>query len=139
MSLVLDCSAALAWFFEDEQTPAVKALLERVVASGAEVPSLWRLEIANGLQTAVRRNRITPQYRDATLADLGALSITVDIETDRFAWSTTLVLADRFRLTIYDAAYLELAQRRTLPLASLDQPLRNAASAISVPLVGMID
>ncbi len=136
MSLVLDCSAALAWFFEDEQTPAAKDLLERVVMIGAVVPSLWRLEIANGLQTAVRRSRITPQYRDATLADLGSLSITVDVETDRFAWSTTLALADRFRLTTYDAAYLELAQRRHLPLASLDQPLRNAASAISVSLVG---
>lgn len=136
MSLVLGCSAALAWFFEDEQTSAARDLLERVVTGGAVVPSLWRLEIANGLQTAVRRNRITPQYRDATLADLGALSIAVDVETDRFTWSTTLDLADRFRLTTYDAAYLELAKRLQLPLASLDQPLCHAATALGVSLVG---
>lgn len=135
MSLVLDCSAALAWFFEDEQTDAIKDLLQRVAGGGAVVPSLWRLEVANGLQTAVCRGRITTVHRDAPPADLGVLSIVVDAETDRYAWSTTLELADRFRLTAY-AAYLELASRRRLPLASLDQPLRTAANALSVLLIG---
>ena len=62
-------------------------------------------------------------FRDAALADLGALDIAVDRETDARAWSATLALADRFRLTLYDAAYLELAARLGLPLGSLDRDL----------------
>lgn len=119
MSIVLDCSATLAWFLEDEQTAATGELLQRVAGSSAVVPSLWRLEIANGLRTALRRGRITAEYRDAALADPGALDRTVDAETDRHAWSATVRLANGFRLATYDAAYLELAQRRNLPLGGV--------------------
>jgi hypothetical protein len=69
-------------------------------------------------------------------AQLARLPITVDPDTDQYAWTTTLQLADRFGLTPYDAAYLELAQRRTLPLATLDEPLRAAAPAVGVQLLG---
>jgi len=65
------------------------------------------------------------------------LPITVDPDTDRYAWTTTLQLADRFVLTPYDAAYVELAQRLVLPLATLDDPLRAAATALGVALLGM--
>lgn len=136
MSLVLDSSVTLAWLYSDEQTPAVQGVFERVVSSRAWVPSLWHLEIANSLQTAVRRGRIDAAFRDASLGDLALLNISVDPDTDRLAWSDTLALADRFQLTLYDAAYLELAQRLTLPLASLDEALRRAASSLGLALLG---
>ena len=136
MSLVLDPSLALSWYFEDERTPAADALLDRVADQGATVPGLWRLEIVNGLRTAIRRKRIDMVFRDRAIAQLARLPITVDPDTDHYAWTTTLQLADRFGLTPYDAAYLELAQRRTLPLATLDESLRAAAPAVGVQLLG---
>ncbi|HEY6334756.1 MAG TPA: type II toxin-antitoxin system VapC family toxin [Alphaproteobacteria bacterium] len=87
-------------------------------------------------QVAVRRGRITVAYRDASPADLRALAIAIDPGTNRQAWSGTLRLCDRFALTPYDAAYLELALRRQLPLATLDGELVRAAQAENVPLVG---
>ena len=136
MTVVIDSSFTLTWFFEDERTDATLALLDRVQQSGAVVPSLWRLEVANALQMGIRRGRIDAAYRDASLLDLSALDITVDADGADFAWSTTLRLADRFRLTLYDAAYLELAQRLGLPLATLDQALRVAAAGVDVALLG---
>jgi len=126
----------LPWYFEDERTVAGDALLDRVTEAGAIVPSLWRYEIANGLQTAVRRRRIDPAYREASLADLRLLPITVDRTGDDLVWTATLGLANRFRLTIYDAAYLELAHRRGLPLATGDRPLRAAARGLAIELLG---
>ncbi|HET6195084.1 MAG TPA: type II toxin-antitoxin system VapC family toxin, partial [Acetobacteraceae bacterium] len=70
------------------------------------------------------------------LADLRKYDIAVDTETDSFAWTSTLQLADRFGLTVYDASYLELAQRMHLPLATLDRRLQSAAAAAGVELVG---
>lgn len=136
MSLVIDSSMTLAWYFEDEKTSASLAVLNRVVEEGAVVPALWHLEVLNGLQVAVRRGRITAAYRDASLADLGALVIAIDPGTNEHAWSATLRLCERFGLTAYDAAYLELAQRRQLSLATLDGELIRAAQAENVALVG---
>jgi predicted nucleic acid-binding protein len=136
VSLVLDPSLALSWYFEDWRTFAANARLDQVADQGAIVPGLWRLEIANGLRTAIRRKRIDTAFRDRAIAQLACLPITVDPDTDRYAWTTILQLADRFGLTPYDAAYLELAQRRTLPLATLDGPLRAAAPALGVALSG---
>ena len=138
MTVVIDSSLALTWFFEDERTDATLALLDRVQQSGAVVPTLWRLEVANALQMGIRRGRIDAAYRDASLLDLSALDITVDADGNDFAWSTTLRLADRFRLTLYDAAYLGLAQRLSLPLAALDKELRAAAGTLGIPLLGMV-
>ncbi len=76
---------------------------------------------------AVRRGRIEAAFVDGALADLALLDITTDPLTDGQAWRETLTLAATFGLTLYDAAYLELAQRRTLPLATLDRQLRDAA------------
>ena len=136
MSIVIDASLTLSWYFEDERTPAIDAVLDQVVAEGAVAPSLWRLEVANGLQMAIRRKRIDAAFRDRAMQHLGALPITVDSETDTYAWTATLRLADRFGLTLYDAAYLELAQRRNAPLASLDKELRRAAHALGIDLLG---
>lgn len=135
MSLVIDSSMTLAWYFEDEKTAASIAVLNRVAEEGAVVPALWHLEVLNGLQVAVRRGRITAAYRDASLDDLRALAIAVDPQTNRQAWAATLRLCERFGLTAYDAAYLELALRRRLPLATLDGELMHAAQAENVSLV----
>lgn len=136
MSLVLDSSAALAWVYADETTGPIRQVFEQLTLEGAWVPGLWRLEVANILEMGVRRGRHDAAFRDATLADLDLLPIRVDPDTDRQAWGATLRLAGRHRLTVYDAAYLELALRRGLPLATLDADLRAAASAENVILVG---
>jgi predicted nucleic acid-binding protein len=136
VSLVLDTSMSLAWCFLDERPESAVAVLNQVTDTGALVPALWHLEIANALQAAVRRGRISTAFRDETLSDLAALPITVDNETDRHAWRGTLGLAERFDLTLYDAAYLELAHRTRLPLASLDVPLWKAAEAVGVRVIG---
>jgi predicted nucleic acid-binding protein len=135
VNLVLDSSVTLAWLFSDELTPATHQVLDRVAADGAWVPSLWRLEVANSLQIGVRRGRITADFRDTALTDLALLNIMADPDTDIFAWSTTLRLADRWGLTLYDAAYLELARRLDLPLATLDRELRVAADNLGVKLL----
>jgi predicted nucleic acid-binding protein len=137
VSLILDSSAALAWIYADEITPAIRQVFDLLRENGAWVPSLWRLEVANILEMGVRRARHDVAFRDATLADLALLPINLDPETDRQAWGATLRLAERHRLSLYDAAYLELAQRRRLPLATLDNDLRAAASKESVPLLGI--
>jgi predicted nucleic acid-binding protein len=136
LSLVLDPSLALSWYFEDERSAQADTLLDQVVDQGAVVPSLWRLEVANGFQTAILRKRIDAAFRDAALAELAMMEITVDSDTDANAWTTTVRLSDRFKLTAYDAAYLELAQRRRLPLASLDQPLCRAAISLGLTVLG---
>jgi len=137
VSLVLDASLALAWYFQDEATAATDTILDRVAETGAIVPALWRLELANGLQAAVRRGRINVSYRDDALADLTQMQIETDLETDMHAWSATLRLAEKHDLTLYDAAYLELAQRRRLPLATLDRKLRRAADKLHVATLGV--
>jgi predicted nucleic acid-binding protein len=139
MSLILDSSATLAWIYSDETTDAIRAVFDQVADFGAVVPALWRLEVANSLTVAVRRSRIDVEFRRAALADLALLDITTYQHTDRHAWAETSRLADRFRLTLYDAAYLELAQRRQLPLATLDQGLRAAAQAVGTKALGSHD
>jgi len=134
---VLDSAVTLAWVYAAETTGAISDVLARVVDSGAWVPALWRLEVANVLEMGVRKGRTDAAFRDAALADLALLPISVDPETDRHAWGATAKLAARYRLTLYDAAYLELARRRSLPLATLDQDLRAAATAEDIVLLGV--
>ncbi len=135
MSFVLDNSIALAWCFEDEQTPAIMALLDRVTETGAFAPLLWPLEALNGLLSAERRRRLDRDRRTRLASFLRALPVTLDPSTADRAWDTTNNLAERHGLTIYDAAYLELAQRRRLPLASLDKAVRAAAAALRIEIV----
>ncbi len=136
MSVVLDSSATLAWVYSDEVTDDIRRLFANVAEHGAWVPGIWRLEVANLLEMGVRRGRHGSTFVGSTLADLGQLPINVDPETDRQAWSSSLPLAQRYRLTMYGAAYLELALRRGLPLATLDQELRRASQAEGVVLLG---
>ncbi|HEX4199582.1 MAG TPA: type II toxin-antitoxin system VapC family toxin [Caulobacteraceae bacterium] len=135
MSVVLDGSVTLAWVYGDETTEAVSRVFD-AIGDGAWVPGLWRLEVANVLEMGVRRGRHDAGFRDSTLADLALLPIQIDGETDLHAWGATARLASRHRLTLYDAAYLELARRREIPLATLDKELRAAAADEGVPLLG---
>jgi predicted nucleic acid-binding protein len=137
MSLVLDCSLTMAWLYAEETIAAVRKVFELVEDGGAWVPSLWRLEVANVLELGVRRGRSDSVFRDAALDDLAEFPIAIDAETDHRAWTATLSVAIDRKLTVYDAAYLELAKRRRLPLATLDNDLRRAAAAEGVHLLGM--
>jgi predicted nucleic acid-binding protein len=136
VTLVLDGSATLAWLYPDERTGAILAVFEAVIHKGAYVPDLWRSEVANSLTIGVRRGRISLEERDASLTDLSDLTIQTDNETGKYIWTDTLALADRHRLTVYDATYLELAQRLSLPLATLDNDLRRAAEKEGILLLG---
>lgn len=139
MSLVIDSSATLAWVYSDEVTDSISEVFKRVTESGAWVPGLWRLEVANVLEMSARRGRHDAKFRDATLADLTLLPISVDPDTDRQAWGYTTRLATKHQMTLYDAAYLELSLRRKLPLATLDAELRRAAKAERVVLLGLAE
>jgi predicted nucleic acid-binding protein len=136
MSIVLDASATLASIFPDENTPLIEAIFDRVADEGALVPSLWRVEVANILAQGVRRGRVGLARRNEALANLASLPIFDDAETGLHVWGSTLGLADTHRLTLYDATYLELALRLSMPLATLDDDLRNAAQREGVPLLG---
>ncbi len=127
---MLDCSATLPWIFGSEATPATELLLDKV-ASGAKVwvPSLWHLELGNVLLGAQRKGRINKAGIEKFLGTLAMFDIEVDHETAGLAWSKTFSLGETFGLTIYDAAYLELALRKGLPLASLDEKLVEAMKA----------
>jgi predicted nucleic acid-binding protein len=137
LSLVLDSSATLAWIFGGETTPALARVFDEIAERGAVVPSLWRLEIANCLTVGRRRGRIDEEFRRAALSDLSLLDIVVDAHTDANAWGDTQELAERFGLTLYDAAYIELASRRALPLATLDAEMRAAGRSLGLRLLGM--
>lgn len=137
MSLVLDASATLAWLYPEEITDAIRAVFDQVEDEGAWVPGLWPIEVTNSLCVSLRKGRITPQRRHESLIDLKQLLISYDDQTGDHAWGRTLELADRHQLTVYDATYLELALRLSLPLATLDDDLRRAAQREGVPLLGI--
>lgn len=127
--MVIDASLALAWCFRDEATPATFALLDAVERDGAVVPALWRLETANILLVAQRRARLTADEVAERLTLLSDLPIHVEPAPDGATLRRTITLAADAKLTVYDACYLELAERLALPLASLDRALRAAAVA----------
>ena len=136
MNLVLDSSMCLAWCFEDERTPAVLGIIDQVIEAGAIVPRLWRYEIGNGLLMAQRRQCLDADRRRDLLLALEDLRIIEDQEPQGDPWKATIGLADLYSLTVYDASYLELAQRRRLPVATLDMALQRAARAAGVDVLG---
>ena len=133
--LVLDASVALGWCFKNEATEAGDRVLGRLAAEEAYVPAIWHLEIANVLALSERRRRITPARSAEFIALLETLAIVVDEETAPRAFGRVLDLAREERLTAYDAAYLELAMRLGLPLASKDGDLCNAAERVGVSVL----
>jgi predicted nucleic acid-binding protein len=133
--LVIDASSVLSWGFEDEGGPVTDALIDKVAAEGAVVPGSWSLEIANGLVMGERRRRIKPAESVAFVAMIEALPIVADRATTARALHETMSLAREHRLTAYDAAYLELAKRLGLPLATNDRSLGAAAQRAGVALL----
>ena len=131
---VLDCSATKAWCPADEATPKSNALLREVGQHGAVVPTLWYWEVANVLTLAVRRGRITVGDYSALQAMLEALQIQHDPAANHRAWTMAAQLAPQHDLSVYDAAYLDLALLRSLPLATTHKALTKAARTAGVAL-----
>ena len=128
VGFVVDASVGFAWVHQDQATAETDHLLNEIAAGAAvSVPALWFLEMANILLAAQRRQRLTTPQRKAALEKLSALHFLVDEEGSRHAFGKTSGLAEKYGLTIYDATYLELALRRSLPLASRDEALNKAA------------
>jgi predicted nucleic acid-binding protein len=133
--LVLDASVALSWCFRNEATAATDRVLDRLADETASVPAIWHLEIANVLALSERRGRITPARSSEFLSLLETLAIEVDEETPSRALGRVLDLARAEQLTAYDAAYLELAMRLGIPLASKDTDLCDAAERLGVTVL----
>lgn len=133
---IVDASAALAWCFDDEAGNWTDELLERL-RQGDEivVPAHWPTEVLNGLLVASRRKRIKPNQPLLFWDELARLPIETEPPLTNTQAKTVLALSEKHGLTVYDAAYLELAQRRRLPLGSLDVDLRKAAQAEAVLLL----
>ena len=132
-AIVIDNSVYLAWCLGDEDNPTAARAMQRVIEEGGVAPRIWWYGLRNALLMNERRGRISPQQVMDTLADSLALGIAIDDEHDG---SLLLDLARRHALTIYDAAYLEVAVRRSLPLATLDRRLRTAAEASGITTPG---
>jgi predicted nucleic acid-binding protein len=133
-ALVLDASTAISWCFEETQTPYAVSVLD-VVSKGAEVhvPHIWPLEVTNALVKAMRRQHITREELFDYARQIASLRVQVDFDqAAERAFNDVLALAERYQLTTYDAAYLELAQRRGLPLATNDTNLAQAAGDTKV-------
>jgi predicted nucleic acid-binding protein len=127
---VLDCSVTISWLMPDEASGL--NLLNKITESRAIVPSLWSLEVGNVLLIAERKKRITSEQRQKAIHTLTELPIIIDEMTSEHAWLETMELAERYDLTLYDASYLELSLRRSLPLATFDNSLKRAANLAGV-------
>ena len=134
MPFILDNSVVCGWFLENQATPYSDAIIERLRDDRAAVPALWELEFTNVLRTACLRQRMTAQAAQRVIAQI--VSLPIDVDRQPVAASEILGLALRFGLSSYDAAYLELALRLQLPVATGDGPLRAAALASGVGLAG---
>lgn len=134
-AFVVDASIAIAWVHPAQSTARSVALLE-AVRDGARVkaPALWSLETANALLVLTRRGKLTQAERRTALAALSGLAVELDHETASLAYDKVSDLALKHGLSVYDAAYLELAARSELPLASADIAMRRAAKRCRVEL-----
>ena len=132
-AFVADASVAVGWVHPAQSTPETDAMLE-AIADGAilEVPALWPLEVANALTVLVRRRKLIEDERQTALGWLRALPLRVDHEMSSLAFSRLSELATTHHLSVYDAAYLELAQRRKLVLGCNGGPLRKASTLCDV-------
>lgn len=136
-SFVVDTSISAAWFLPDEATPASEAALQATATHEVWVPAIWLLEVGNLLLSANRRKRITPEKRRELAVAATALRMRVDREP--VAIAALDELAALHTLGAYDAAYLELALRRNLPLATQDKALVAAMARAGVPAAELLD
>ena len=132
-ALVLDCSVALAWYLEGEATDFTDGLLHAIPKLEIWVPALWMLEFSNALFAAERRRRISASGRAQIVGQASLHSLNVD--PHNLSLRQADELAGQHNLTPYDAVYFELAQRRKLPLATLDAALVKAVRAAKLPLI----
>lgn len=133
ISLVTDASATLAWIFPSQATAGTNALFTQLQAGDqAVVPAHWPCEVANALVVGMRRKLTPRQQLDRLIPDLMAMDIEVEVSFPGRVFGPTLGLAEKHRLSVYDAAYLELAIRRGLPLATLDNALRTDAEGVAL-------
>ena len=135
-TLILDCSMTMAWCFADESTPETVGIQDRLASEAAVVPAHWCLEVVNVLTIAEQRKRISPDDASQFVQMLSILDIQVDEEASRCAFDHILPLSRSHGLTSYAAAYLDLVLRRRLPLASLDDALRQAVTSLGMQVLG---
>lgn len=135
MAFVLDSSVALAWVLPDESNPTLDRLCDRLTDDIALVPPVWPLEIGNVLLIAVKRGRLTVKDRIRLVRELRALPVEIDGTFTERSLEETLALAQKYDLTTYDASYIELALRRDVSLATLDNRLRKACLSAKISLL----
>lgn len=135
-NLIIDCSITMAWCFGDEATGKTAQVQDRLAAEAAIVPIHWSLEVANVLAMAEKRQRISVADSTLFVRLLSILDIQVDNESGIRTFDHVLPLCRTHGLTSYDAVYLDLALRWQLPLASLDDDLRRAASSLGLEVLG---
>lgn len=135
MPFVLDSSVALAWVLPDEANPTLDGLCDRLADDIALVPPVWPLEVGNVLLVAVKRGRLTLKDRIRLVKELRALPVEIDATSTERSLEETLALAQKYDLTTYDASYIELAQRREVPLATLDNKLRKACLSAKIAVL----
>jgi predicted nucleic acid-binding protein len=130
---VLDASTALSWCFRDEKSEQNSNAFDRIAfAERVFVTSFWWYEVMNAFLYAERRNRITAAITSEFLGELGSIQVVVDVPPSEMIIGVTQKFCRKHALTAYDAAYLELAMREQVPLATLDRDLRKAAQAENV-------
>lgn len=136
MTFVVDASVALAWCFADEQSERADGWLSLLATAHALAPAIWPLEVAHGLRSAERRGRLGPGELSEAAALLLSLPVRVEAVSTVDALGDVADLARRLDLSVYDAAYVALANRRGLPLATFDARLREAGARAGVELLG---
>lgn len=134
---VVDTSLTLSWCFSDEATAYSRGILAALQTTYAVVPALWPFEVANALAVADRRQRITQEGIVEFLETLQRLPIQIERREALWLWQAVLPLARKHRLSAYDAAYLELAKREKMQLATLDHDLQQAGRALGIPLLDL--
>ncbi|MDA0835601.1 MAG: type II toxin-antitoxin system VapC family toxin [Planctomycetota bacterium] len=135
-SLIIDCSLTMAWCFGDETTVEITKIQERLISEAVAVPPIWKLEVTNVLAMAEKRHRISVADSTQFVQLLASFDIQIDFDCLSQEFDHVLPLARAHGITTYDASYLELALRRKLPLATLDDELRTAATALGLEVLG---
>lgn len=133
MSFVLDASMVLAWLLAEDASEDAVTVRGRLAQERAIVPSLWVYEVANALTAAVRRGRLPENLLDASLRTVAALPVDV-VEPNRDL-AAVVEFASRHGLSVYDAAYLQLAVAQDLPLTTLDDRLGQGAREAGVEVL----
>jgi predicted nucleic acid-binding protein len=135
VKIVIDASIALSWCFADERSYQSQKILEKVILNGAVVPNLWHLEVCNSLLIGEIKGRISYENVVEQLNSLEEIPVEVDVQTSTAAWGAVSRIARAHKLTSYDAAYVELAERYSLELATRDKAMIRAATKLNIPVL----